>query len=186
MMSAFAVDKDTVDLAEVQAAIDELQWVEYAARTNRMARVDLHVPVLRHVAPETILGRLYVSTEGRTVAERELRPGRVVIGRTPDNDVQIDSKYVSRHHCQLTVTAEGTLLEDLNSTNGVYLKGKRVRRHLLRDGDVIVVGKHELMYVDERATRSRPAFETQTNVLDTAMTGSHEQLPVATLTQIAQ
>jgi type II secretory pathway predicted ATPase ExeA len=186
LMSAFAIDKDTVDVDEVQAAVDELQWVEYASRTNRMARADLHVPVLRHVAPETVLGRLYVATEGRTVAERELRPGRVVIGRTPDNDVQIDSKYVSRHHCQLTVTAEGTLLEDLNSTNGVYLKGKRVRRHLLRDGDVIVVGKHELMFVDERATRSRPAFETQTSVLDTATTGSHEQLAVATLTQIAQ
>jgi type II secretory pathway predicted ATPase ExeA len=184
MMSAFAVDKDTVDVAEVQAAVEELQWVEYASRTNRMARADLHLPVLRPVAPETVLGRLYIATEGRTVAEKELRPGRVVIGRTPDNDVQIDSKYVSRHHCQLTIASEGTLLEDLNSTNGVFLKGKRLRRHLLRDGDVIVVGKHELTYVDERVARTRAPFETQTGVLDTSMTGSHEQLP-AVIPQVA-
>jgi predicted component of type VI protein secretion system len=168
----------------VQAAVEELQWVEYASRTNRMARADLHLPVLRPVAPETVLGRLYIATEGRTVAEKELRPGRVVIGRTPDNDVQIDSKYVSRHHCQLTIASEGTLLEDLNSTNGVFLKGKRLRRHLLRDGDVIVVGKHELTYVDERVARTRAPFETQTGVLDTSMTGSHEQLP-AVIPQVA-
>jgi general secretion pathway protein A len=177
LMSAFAVDKDTVDVEEVQAAIDELQWVEYASRTNRISRTDMHVPVLRHVSPETVLAKLYVTTEGRTVLERELRPGRVIIGRTPENDVQIDSKYVSRHHCQLTVTLEGTLLEDLNSTNGIYMKGKRVRRHLLRDGDVVTVGKHELTFVDERSARTHRPYEINTQVMDTAQTGSHEQLP---------
>jgi type II secretory pathway predicted ATPase ExeA len=184
LMSAYAIDKDTVDVAEVQAAADELQWVEYAARTNRIVTADLQVPVLRAVAPDSVLGRVYVATEGRTVQERELRPGRVIIGRTPDNEIQIDSKYVSRHHCQLTVTAEGTLLEDLNSTNGVFLKGKRVRRHLLHDGDVLVVGKHELMYVDERS-RTRTPFDVQTNVLDTSITGAQEQLPAAQLPQVA-
>jgi len=81
MMSAFAIDKDTVDEAEVKAAIDELQWVEYAARTNRMARAEMVVPVLRHVTPETVLGRLYVATDGRTVSEKELRLGRLLVGR---------------------------------------------------------------------------------------------------------
>jgi general secretion pathway protein A len=180
LMSAYALDKDTVDVDEVQAAIDELQWVEYASRTNRIARTDLGVPVLRHVAPETVLAKLIVQTEGRNVVERELRPGRVIIGRTPDNDLQIDSKYISRHHCQLTVTLEGTLLEDLNSTNGIYMKGKRVRRHLLRDGDVVSVGKHELMYVDERLARTFRPYEISTQVIDTSSTGSHEQLSSAT------
>jgi len=74
-----------------------------------------------------------------------------------DNDVQVDSKYVSRHHCQITTTAEGSVLEDLNSTNGVFVKSKRVRRHHLNDGDVVVLGKHEIMYLDERSARGRPA-----------------------------
>ena len=71
------------------------------------------------------------------------------------NDVQVDSKYISRHHCQITTTAEGSVLEDLNSTNGVYVKSKRVRRHHLNDGDVVVLGKHEIMYLDERSVRAR-------------------------------
>ncbi|MFO0450933.1 MAG: FHA domain-containing protein [Pseudomonadota bacterium] len=184
MMSAFAIDKDTVDVAEVQAAIDELQWVEYSSRTNRMSRVDLHVPVLRPVSPETVLGRLQVTTEGRTVAECELRPGRFIVGRTPDNDLQLDSKYISRHHCQLTVTADGVLVEDLNSTNGMYLEGRRVRRHLLHDGDVVVVGKHELRYSDEGVVRTR-GFEIATGALDTSSTGRHESLQVPALQAVS-
>ncbi len=79
-------------------------------------------------------------------------PGRKVIGRTPDNDLQIDSKFISRHHCQLVTGSDGiTVIEDLNSTNGIMVRGKRVRRHTLRDGDVVSVGQHEILYVDENA-----------------------------------
>jgi general secretion pathway protein A len=157
MMSAFANDKGRVDEAEIEAAVEELQWIEYASRTNRMARAEMMVPVLRHVSHDTVLARLIVATDGRQVDERELKPGRILIGRTTENDIQIDSKYVSRHHCQVTVALEAAVIEDLNSTNGLVLKGKRVRRHVLRDGDVIVIGQHELRYVDERAARTRPA-----------------------------
>jgi pSer/pThr/pTyr-binding forkhead associated (FHA) protein len=44
-----------------------------------------------------------------------------------------------------------TVIEDLNSTNGLMVQEKRVRRHTLRDGDVIVMGQHELLYVDDHA-----------------------------------
>ena len=47
------------------------------------------------------------------------------------------------------------MIEDLNSTNGIFVKSKRVRRHNLNDGDVVVVGQHEMMYIDERAPRYR-------------------------------
>ena len=47
------------------------------------------------------------------------------------------------------------MVEDLNSTNGIFVKSNRVRRHYLNDGDVVLIGKHELMYVDERASRAR-------------------------------
>ncbi len=43
----------------------------------------------------------------------------------------------------------------MNSTNGIYVKSKRVRRHYLNDGDVVMIGKHELIYVDERLARTR-------------------------------
>ena len=90
--------------------------------------------------------------------EVPLQLGRLIVGRTPDNDVQIDSRFVSRHHCQVITTPNSCVIEDLNSTNGIYVKSNRVRRHYLNDGDVVLVGKHELIYVDERAARTRSAF----------------------------
>jgi pSer/pThr/pTyr-binding forkhead associated (FHA) protein len=112
-------------------------------------------PLPHPVSSDEVLARIIVARGGEHVEERPLRIGRLIIGRTSDNDVQIDSKYVSRHHCQITTTPEGSILEDLNSTNGVYVKSKRVRRHHLNDGDVVVVGKHEIMYLDERSARLR-------------------------------
>ena len=72
-----------------------------------------------------------------------------MLGRTPDNDLQVDSKFISRHHCQIVTGSDGiTVIEDLNSTNGIMLGDKRVRRHTLRDGDVVTLGQHELLYID--------------------------------------
>ena len=98
---------------------------------------------------------MIVATEGRTIQELALKVGRIIIGRTSDNDLQVDSRFVSRHHCQIITNAEGSMIEDLNSTNGVFVQGKRVRRYNLNDGDIVVLGKHEIMYVDERLARQR-------------------------------
>ena len=101
------------------------------------------------------VGRVILATEGRTTQELPLKVGRIIIGRTADNDLQVDSRFVSRHHCQIITGAEGSMIEDLNSTNGIFVQGKRVRRYNLNDGDVVVIGKHEIMYVDERLARAR-------------------------------
>jgi pSer/pThr/pTyr-binding forkhead associated (FHA) protein len=106
-------------------------------------------------AAQPVIGRILVATDGRTVQEIPLNVGRVIVGRTPDNDLQVDSRFVSRHHCQIVTTANSCVIEDLNSTNGIYVKSKRVRRHYLNDGDVVVIGKHELIYVDERLAKTR-------------------------------
>jgi type II secretory pathway predicted ATPase ExeA len=115
----------------------------------------------------SIVGRVLLACEGKTVMERALRPGRLVIGRTPDNDVQIDSKFISRHHCQIVTQPDSCVIEDLNSTNGIYVKSKRVRRHNLNDGDVVQIGQHEVMYIDERASRFRGSGDhIDTEIID--------------------
>jgi general secretion pathway protein A len=155
LMAAYNKDRDTVTAAELNAALGELQWVEFASGTNRMKTPTLEQ--IHQPAAESgqVVGRILLASEGMTVVERELRPGRLVIGRTPDNDLQIDSKFISRHHCQIVTQAESCLIEDLNSTNGIFVQSKRVRRHNLNDGDVVQVGQHEIMYIDERSPRVR-------------------------------
>lgn len=63
------------------------------------------------------------------------------IGRTPDNDLQIDASFISRHHAVLLAQGQQTVIEDLNSTNGVYVNGLRISREVLNDGDLVMVGK---------------------------------------------
>ncbi|HEY2464773.1 MAG TPA: AAA family ATPase [Steroidobacteraceae bacterium] len=173
LLAAFGKDKDTVGKEELDAAIRELQWVEFAAGTNRM-----RVPNMEHAPPHAdshshVVGRILLASEGRTVVERELKPGRLVIGRTSDNDLQIDSKFISRHHCQIVTQQDSCLIEDLNSTNGIFVQSKRVRRHNLNDGDVVQVGQHEIMYIDERTPRVRNALDP----VDTAVVAGVAENP---------
>jgi type II secretory pathway predicted ATPase ExeA len=156
LMVAYSSEQPSVSAEVLKSAIDELQWVEFAARTNRM-RAGIAVPdsAPRPSKGDEVLARVVVAHGGEHVEERPLRIGRLIIGRTSENDIQIESKFISRHHCQITTTVVGCVLEDLNSTNGVYVKSKRIRRHHLNDGDVIVLGKHEIMYLDERSARAR-------------------------------
>jgi general secretion pathway protein A len=166
LMAAFGREKDTVGVEDLDAAIRELQWVEFASSTNRMRAPDIRqasAPSIKE--PGQAVGKILLASEGKTVLERELRPGRLVIGRTPDNDLQIDSKFISRHHCQIVTQPDACLIEDLNSTNGIYVQSRRVRRHNLNDGDVVQVGQHEIMYIDERAQRQRHA-ETNEDTVD--------------------
>jgi general secretion pathway protein A len=161
MMAAYAADRGVVTPADIASAIEELQWMEYAARPHRQHRPQEPTPTARAAAAHAgarVLGHLLVAADGRTVQEVPLRLGRLIIGRTPENDVQIDSRFISRHHCQVITTLHSCVVEDLNSTNGIYVKSNRVRRHYLNDGDVVLVGKHELIYVDERSGRHRGAL----------------------------
>jgi general secretion pathway protein A len=165
LMAAYGKDKDSVSAADLEAAIRELQWVEFASGTNRMRLPNMELPPPPSHDSAHVVGRILLASEGKTVVERELKPGRLVIGRTPDNDLQIDSKFISRHHCQIVTQQDSCLIEDLNSTNGIFVQSKRVRRHNLNDGDVVQVGQHEIMYIDERTPRVR-------NSMDPADTGA--------------
>jgi general secretion pathway protein A len=160
MMAAFTGDRDTVTHADIISAVRELQWLDFAHRPRHHAAEAERLPP-RPAGPadgRPALARLLVATDGRTVQEIPLRQGRVIVGRTPDNDLHIDSRFISRHHCQIITTQHSCVIEDLNSTNGIFVKSNRVRRHHLNDGDVVLVGKHELIYVDERAGRARGTF----------------------------
>jgi type II secretory pathway predicted ATPase ExeA len=156
MMSAFNDDREIVTLKDIAAAVTELQWVEYSARASAIAaRQASRAAVASGDRVPRVLSKVVLSTQGKSVAELHLVPGRKVVGRTNDNDLQIDSKFISRHHCQLVTGTDGvTVIEDLNSTNGITVQGQRVRRHTLRDGDVVGIGQHEILYINENSAQS--------------------------------
>lgn len=184
LMAAYARDRETVSVEDLKAAIEELQWVEYTERSVKLSALhttvhNAEVPVERRV----VLGRIMVGVNGQTIAERDLTPGRFIIGRTPDNDLQIDSKFISRHHAQIITSLHTSVLEDLNSTNGVYVRGKRVRRRMLNDGDVVQIGQHEIMYFDERMARTRASLNDDDDAVPMLQESGNAERHVATLAE---
>lgn len=105
------------------------------------------------------MAKLVLSMNGAVQGEYELNQERVTIGRKPDNDIPIDNLAVSGKHALIITILDDSFLEDLGSTNGTYVNGKLVKKHALKNGDVIAIGKHELKYVNEHATADDEEFE---------------------------
>ena len=161
MLCAFAEEKTIVDETLVKAAADELQWVEFSERLSEQERSEITGEYAPANAP---LARFDVLFQDQLVAELNLKVGRAIIGRTPDNDLQIRSKFISRHHAQIVTDRDRSVVEDLNSTNGVFIKSKRVKHHELADGDVIQLGEHKLLYRDLRRALSARLREHDVDV----------------------
>lgn len=74
---------------------------------------------------------------------RILPGGIKTVGRAPRADFVVDAPLVSRLHCRLTSQDDGLLVEDLESTNGTFVNGERVRKLVMRAGDALKVGRVE-------------------------------------------
>lgn len=68
------------------------------------------------------------------------------IGRTPQNQIQLDHLSVSRRHAKIALTDEGYVLEDLGSENGIFVNGDRLERRVLQDGDRILIGTVSMVF----------------------------------------
>jgi hypothetical protein len=75
---------------------------------------------------------------------------RVTIGRRLDNDLVLDDPHVSRVHVHLVARHGHYLLEDLDSTAGTRVNGRRVMEHYLKPGDIITIATSELIYGEDR------------------------------------
>jgi chromosome segregation ATPase len=72
---------------------------------------------------------------------------RTRIGRASGCELQIESGSVSRHHALVVVGPREAIIEDLNSTNGVIVNGRKVTRQPLVDGDAVTIGEIQFRYI---------------------------------------
>jgi pSer/pThr/pTyr-binding forkhead associated (FHA) protein len=100
--------------------------------------------------------------EGTMVSVEGLSKDVILVGRSHLCDIKIDQKSVSGKHFQLTLRADGYVLEDLNSTNGTYVCGDRVAKKKMKDGDTIEIGTYTLKY------KVNKAADTDGRILDIA------------------
>ena len=164
LLCAFADAKDNVDSEDVMAAIAELNWKEHESDTglhDKLQQVAERLDLQSHVT------QIEVRSDGDRLSVQSFPPGRIIVGRSPDNEIYIKSKFVSRHHAQLISADDGCTIEDLNSTNGVFIGEKQIKKHRLRNGEVVTLGVHELVYTDLREQEA-PEVEMLANTDDEA------------------
>ena len=97
--------------------------------------------------------RLIVRSNKEVVQEHALDRGHVLIGRGELCDIRVHSPPVSRHHALVITSSDGVAIVDLESTNGTFVDGQRIRQHALQESCVIEIGDCTIEFVvgDNRA-----------------------------------
>ncbi|HHJ19310.1 MAG TPA: FHA domain-containing protein [Gammaproteobacteria bacterium] len=93
------------------------------------------------------MAKLVLSTEGSVIDEYPVTEENVTIGRIPDNTIHIDSMAISTHHAKIVTILTTSFIEDMNSTNGTFVNSEQISKSMLKDGDVITLGTHNLKFV---------------------------------------
>ena len=120
------------------------------------------------------MARIILTFNKQVVKEFPFDKDGMTIGRKPENDIQIDNLAVSSHHARVDKTGSDFILTDLQSTNGTFIKDKKVVTHKLKHGDNIVIGKHVLLFLasdkgqPDAAVADEPMDMDKTMLLDTA------------------
>ena len=105
------------------------------------------------------MAKLLLGFNDLILREYELDSETTTIGRQTDNDIHIDNLAVSSHHARILTILNDSFIEDLASTNGTFINGEKIQKHALQNGEVIVIGKHTLTYVNDKADAGTGRFE---------------------------
>ena len=107
------------------------------------------------------MAKLILSLDDVVLQEIPLTKERTTIGRKPHNDIHIDNLAVSGEHAVITTIMNDCILEDLGSTNGTLVNGVLAKRHILRNNDLIELGKYKLRFFGA-ATAATAAMKAPT------------------------
>ena len=130
-------ERDSSPRLDVRSPYDQVQQpAPYQLPAPKPVDVDVGVrPARLRIISGPLSGHTFV-------ADRD----DIMVGRSPTATVRISDPYVSRQHCRLRY-AQGTwFIQDLNSTSGTFVNGRRVNATVLRPGDLIQIGQTQMIF----------------------------------------
>src|SRR4030067_2012890 len=89
---------------------------------------------------------IIVKFEDKVIEKFITEKKRITIGRTPDNDIVRDNRGVSRRHAQIEFGEEQAVIIDNESLNGTFVNSRRISEEILKDSDMITIGKYTLIF----------------------------------------
>ncbi len=92
----------------------------------------------------------FVAKDQNNPAEFVLKNGVNLVGRDESCDIMIDSNHISRNHISCVVSRDRVVIQDLNSRNGTFVNGLRVKNSVeIKNGDVISLGKYTMVFAED-------------------------------------
>lgn len=114
------------------------------------------------------MARLVLLSEGLTGKTFELKPELTTVGRLPDNALQIPEASVSSHHCEIQLRGNDLFVRDLDSTNGTYINGEKIKEGTLKPGQILRLGMVDMRLEtgdSQAAAASQKKLLEQTRVI---------------------
>lgn len=107
----------------------------------------------------------------------ELDEPVISIGRLPENTISIANMGVSRRHVKIEEDVDRSyILSDLNSLNGTFVNGKRIKKVQLHSGDKISIGKYSILYEENSGTRGLGSESSSVPVMKTDVSDHGEAM----------
>ena len=136
--------KNKINSAIVHEAAQDLKWHRFP--DTKASFRETGIKILLRYKNEELLKTFNIDKD------------KIAIGRHSSNDIHINNFAVSRQHARIIRNQGNYLIEDLKSTNGIYLNKVRIISRYLKDGDVINIGKHTLVVSIKTENDKKPTY----------------------------
>jgi hypothetical protein len=112
------------------------------------------------------MAKIYLKFNGAVIKEYKLAKDETTFGRKPNNDIVIGHPTISGFHGKIRKDGDRFIVEDLNSTNGTFLNGQRIKAAALHDRDKVGAAGHILEFVVDDAATATPQPQGRVGGLD--------------------
>jgi pSer/pThr/pTyr-binding forkhead associated (FHA) protein len=103
------------------------------------------------------MAKIILSMDSVVLQEMQLTKERITIGRRPHNDLVINNSAISAEHAVIVTILRDAVLQDLNSTNGTRVNGQPIKKHFLKNNDVIELAKYKIRFIGDQEVRESDA-----------------------------
>ncbi len=142
LICAFVENKKTVTAKIVEEAVNELQWAPYHERAGIKALKNKPINAVDYGSTAKLIDLMHESDMHEYVLKEDI----TTLGRIGTNNIRLSDEMVSGHHAKIIRFQNNYFIEDIRSTNGSFVNGKRIHKCVLKDGDEISFGPYKLMF----------------------------------------
>ncbi|RKX28396.1 MAG: hypothetical protein DRP47_04430 [Candidatus Zixiibacteriota bacterium] len=103
------------------------------------------------------MAEIVVKYDNKVVERIVTEKRRLSIGRTNENDIVLENRGVSRKHAMIEFNDKAAIVIDNESLNGTFVNSRKVSEEVLRDDDIITIGKYQLIYNSQNSSSTDDA-----------------------------